>query len=206
MQSVGRLGLAVRAAPSRGAAKINVEKGGARLTVLEPASTGLPKIGKAGQWLAIKATNNKPGYVDAAIRGRTVMQRSARTALIVWAGLSLLIAAGLAGDLPAAWASTGFNCLHPAAAAHQPAGHPGVGRAGVAVGRRAAVPAAGRVDHGPATSSRLADSSSSAGPISTSSASAGATATTPTTSNPRQRCTATSRCTARISIRPCGRR
>jgi hypothetical protein len=66
LRSVGVLGLAVRAAPSRGAAKINVEKGGARLTVLEPASTGLPKIGKAGQWLAIKATNNKPGYVDAA--------------------------------------------------------------------------------------------------------------------------------------------
>ena len=40
-------------------------RAGARLTVLEPASTGLPKIGKAGQWLAIKATNNKPGFVDA---------------------------------------------------------------------------------------------------------------------------------------------
>jgi hypothetical protein len=66
VRSVGRLGLAVRAAPSRGAAKINVEKGGTRLTVLEPASTGLPKIGKPGQWLAIKATNNKPGFVDAA--------------------------------------------------------------------------------------------------------------------------------------------
>ncbi len=65
LRSVGQLGLAVRAAPSRGAAKINVEKAGARLTVLEPASTGLLKIGKAGQWLAIKSTNNKPGYVDA---------------------------------------------------------------------------------------------------------------------------------------------
>jgi hypothetical protein len=65
VKTVGRLGLAVRASPSRGAAKIHVEKGGARLTVLEPASTGMPKIGKAGQWLAIKATNNKPGYVDA---------------------------------------------------------------------------------------------------------------------------------------------
>ncbi|HEY5984342.1 MAG TPA: SH3 domain-containing protein, partial [Anaerolineales bacterium] len=63
--SVGRLGVAVRAEPSRGAAKINVEKPGARLTVLEPASTGLAKIGKAGQWLSIKATNNKRGYVAA---------------------------------------------------------------------------------------------------------------------------------------------
>lgn len=65
LRSVGALGLAVRAAPSRGAAKINVEKGGTRLTVLEPAGTGLPKIGVEGQWLAIKATNNKPGYVSA---------------------------------------------------------------------------------------------------------------------------------------------
>jgi hypothetical protein len=65
VRSVGKLGLAVRASPSRGAAKIHVEEAGARLTVLEPASTGLSKIGKAGQWLAIKATNNKPGFVDA---------------------------------------------------------------------------------------------------------------------------------------------
>ena len=64
-RSVGGLGLTVHAAPSRGAAKINVEKAGTRLTVLEPASTGLLKIGKSGQWLAIKSTNNKPGYVDA---------------------------------------------------------------------------------------------------------------------------------------------
>lgn len=63
--SVGKLGLAVRAAPSRGAEKVNVEKAGNRLTVLEPASTGMPKIGVEGQWLAIKATNNKRGYVAA---------------------------------------------------------------------------------------------------------------------------------------------
>jgi hypothetical protein len=62
-RSVGRLGLAVREAPSRGAAKVGVEKAGARLTVLEPASTGLPKIGVDGAWLSIKATNNKRGYV-----------------------------------------------------------------------------------------------------------------------------------------------
>jgi len=65
VHSVGPLGLAVRAAPSRGAAKTSVEKAGSRLTVLEPASTGLPKIGAEGQWLAIKGTNNKPGYVAA---------------------------------------------------------------------------------------------------------------------------------------------
>jgi hypothetical protein len=63
--SVGRLGLVVRDAPSRGGTRINVERAGNTLTVLEPAETGMPKIGVAGQWLAIKATNNKRGYVAA---------------------------------------------------------------------------------------------------------------------------------------------
>jgi len=65
VRSVGPLGLAVRQEPSRSAPKVHVEKPGARLTVLEPASTGLPKIGVEDQWLAIKATNNKRGYVAA---------------------------------------------------------------------------------------------------------------------------------------------
>jgi hypothetical protein len=62
---VGPMGLSVRQFPSLGADKVNVEKPGARLTVIEPASTGMPKIGVAGQWLAIKATNNQRGYVAA---------------------------------------------------------------------------------------------------------------------------------------------
>jgi hypothetical protein len=65
LNSVGASGLAVREQPSRGAAKVNIEKPGARLTVLEPASTGIPKIGVAGQWLPVKATNSKRGYVAA---------------------------------------------------------------------------------------------------------------------------------------------
>jgi hypothetical protein len=65
VRRVGSLGLVVRQGPSRGSAKINVEKAGTRLTVVEPASTGLPKIGVEGQWLAVKATNNKLGYVAA---------------------------------------------------------------------------------------------------------------------------------------------
>lgn len=65
LTSVGPAGLAVREQPSRGSARINLEKAGARLTVLEPASTGMPKIGVAGKWLAIKATNNKRGFVAA---------------------------------------------------------------------------------------------------------------------------------------------
>ncbi len=64
-KSVGPGGLIVRAQPSKVASRVNVEKAGARLTVLEPASTGLPKIGAAGQWLSVKATNNRTGYVAA---------------------------------------------------------------------------------------------------------------------------------------------
>lgn len=62
---VGRAGLVVRSQPSPGASQVHIEKAGARLTVLEPIGTAIPKIGAAGQWLAVKATNNQRGYVMA---------------------------------------------------------------------------------------------------------------------------------------------
>lgn len=65
LQNVGAAGLAVRLYPSPGANMVNIEAAGARLTVLEPAASALPKIGQAGQWLAVKATNNQRGYVMA---------------------------------------------------------------------------------------------------------------------------------------------
>ncbi len=65
IQSVGPGGLAVRQQPSLGADKVNDEKAGNRLTVIEPPATALPKIGQPGQWLAVKATNNQRGYVMA---------------------------------------------------------------------------------------------------------------------------------------------
>lgn len=65
IQGVGMAGLAVRDEPSLGGAKVNNEKAGARLTVIEPSATALPKIGQPGQWLAVKATNNQRGYVLA---------------------------------------------------------------------------------------------------------------------------------------------
>ena len=65
IQDVGAAGLAVREQPSLGSAKVNNEKAGARLTVIEPAATGLQKIGQPDQWLAVKATNNRRGYVMA---------------------------------------------------------------------------------------------------------------------------------------------
>ncbi len=65
IQSVGAAGLAVRQFPSPGADKVNDEIAGARLTVIEPPASALPKIGQIGQWLAVKATNNMRGYVMA---------------------------------------------------------------------------------------------------------------------------------------------
>jgi hypothetical protein len=65
VQSVGAAGVAVRSQPSRGASKVNNETAGARLTVIEPPSTALPKIGQAGKWLAVKATNSQRGYIMA---------------------------------------------------------------------------------------------------------------------------------------------
>ncbi len=64
-RSVGPGGLVVRQQPTKAAPRVNVEKAGARLTVLESASTGIPKIGVVGQWLSVKATNNRTGYVAA---------------------------------------------------------------------------------------------------------------------------------------------
>lgn len=43
------------------------EKSGARLTVVEAAGPAEDKIGKAGQWLSVKSTNNKRGYVDGGL-------------------------------------------------------------------------------------------------------------------------------------------
>jgi hypothetical protein len=63
--NVGSSGLNVRQQPSSGGTIVNVEKMGAKLTVIEPASTATPKIGVVGQWVAVKATNNQHGYVMA---------------------------------------------------------------------------------------------------------------------------------------------
>jgi hypothetical protein len=65
LQSVGAGGLVVRAQPSLGADKVNNEVAGARLTVIEPPATAMPKLGQPNQWLAVKATNNQRGYVMA---------------------------------------------------------------------------------------------------------------------------------------------
>jgi hypothetical protein len=45
-------------------AVVSTEKSGARLVVVEAADKAAQKIGKAGKWINVKATNNKRGYVD----------------------------------------------------------------------------------------------------------------------------------------------
>lgn len=44
---------------------LSTEKTGAKLVVVEDASKAVAKISTAGQWLNVKATNNKRGFVDA---------------------------------------------------------------------------------------------------------------------------------------------
>lgn len=44
---------------------LSTEKTGAKLVVVEDASKAASKIGVAGKWLNVKATNNKRGFVDA---------------------------------------------------------------------------------------------------------------------------------------------
>ncbi len=95
LNSVGASGLTVRQQPSPGGSAVNIEKAGARLTVIEPADTATPKIGVAGQWVAVKASNNQRGYVMAQYITVETMRRSSRTALIIWAAITLLVAASL---------------------------------------------------------------------------------------------------------------
>lgn len=44
---------------------LSTEKTGAKMVVVEDASKAVAKIGTAGKWLNVKATNNKRGFVDA---------------------------------------------------------------------------------------------------------------------------------------------
>jgi len=44
---------------------VSTEKNGAKLVVVEEAGKAIAKIGTAGKWLNVKATNGKRGFVDA---------------------------------------------------------------------------------------------------------------------------------------------
>lgn len=61
----GAGGLKVHQSASASSAVVATEKAGAKLTVVEDAAKAAPKIGKAGQWLNVKSTTGKRGYVKA---------------------------------------------------------------------------------------------------------------------------------------------
>jgi hypothetical protein len=62
---VKKNGLRVYEASSGKGKVLSTEKTGAKLVVVEDASKAVAKIGTAGKWLNVKATNNKRGFVDA---------------------------------------------------------------------------------------------------------------------------------------------
>ena len=63
--AVGTSGLRLRKTPSKGGALITILKAGTRLTVLETTKKAKTKVGKANQWLHVRAPNNQRGYVGA---------------------------------------------------------------------------------------------------------------------------------------------
>jgi hypothetical protein len=62
---VKKSGLPVYATASTKGTVVSTEKTGAKLVVVEEASKAASKIGAAGNWLTVKATNGKRGFVDA---------------------------------------------------------------------------------------------------------------------------------------------
>jgi hypothetical protein len=65
IDTVGLSGLRLRAYPSLAGRLVAVEKGGAFLTVIEPATSALAKVGVANQWINVRDTNGLRGYVMA---------------------------------------------------------------------------------------------------------------------------------------------
>jgi hypothetical protein len=63
--AVGTNGLRLRKTPSMGGSLISVLRANTRLDVMEPAQKARSKIGKANQWLHVRAPNNQRGYVAA---------------------------------------------------------------------------------------------------------------------------------------------
>ena len=62
---VKKNGLRVYEASAGKGKVLSTEKTGAKLVVIEDAGKAFAKIGTAGKWLNVKATNNKRGFIDA---------------------------------------------------------------------------------------------------------------------------------------------
>ncbi len=64
-QGIGAAGLRLRGEPDTNANTIAILAAGQALTVLEPASHAVPKIGQINQWLEVNDGNGHSGYVAA---------------------------------------------------------------------------------------------------------------------------------------------
>jgi hypothetical protein len=62
---IKKSGLPVYESASSKSRVVSNEMTGAKLAVVEDTGKAIPKIGVAGKWLNVKATNNKRGFVDA---------------------------------------------------------------------------------------------------------------------------------------------
>lgn len=65
LQSIGAVGLRMRDQPDTNANTLAILSAGQALTVLEPASQAIPKIGVTNQWLNVSDGNGHTGYVAA---------------------------------------------------------------------------------------------------------------------------------------------
>jgi hypothetical protein len=65
LQSIGVVGLRLRDRPDTNANTLAILSGGQALTVLEPTSQAIPKIGQVNQWLNVIDGNGHIGYVAA---------------------------------------------------------------------------------------------------------------------------------------------
>jgi hypothetical protein len=65
LQSIGAAGLRLRDQPDTTANTLAILGAGQALTVLEPASQAIPKIGQINQWLKVDDGNGHAGYVAA---------------------------------------------------------------------------------------------------------------------------------------------
>ena len=63
--AVGSAGLRLRQTPSKGGALVMVLKAGARLVVTEPAAKARAKVARVNQWIAVRESGGKRGYVNA---------------------------------------------------------------------------------------------------------------------------------------------
>ncbi|MBN2388794.1 MAG: SH3 domain-containing protein, partial [Anaerolineales bacterium] len=63
--NVGASGLRLRVQPGLAGGYVGIVKAGRQMTVLDPHDEALAKVGRPGQWLHVRTTDGKVGYVAA---------------------------------------------------------------------------------------------------------------------------------------------